>query len=588
MLCKKRSVLISIGIALVMVAILVTGLLTYRDYGYTCDENLERITSTYNYQYLAKLISGREIHRIESGELHSYFDRYYGVIFQLPMVLMEDLFGFELSLSDTFFMRHLMTFLFCFIGWVCFYFFLKRVFHHRGLALLGMLMVCLYPRFWGEQFNNVKDMIFTASVCECLLCGSLLLSHDGEYRYEFLFAFVCAMCVCTRVIGLMIPLIFFGYRVLRDLCLEKGLSEEYRQSAQNEALWQRLLRYCLGLVLLLCFYIIVYPVCWEEPLKTLKEAFVFFSSYWDWSGPVMFLGHMEDGYHLPWYYIPVWLGLSLPLWYLALLGGGIISGGVTAVKQTAKGRVRQYLLGERRWALLSFILAFAPVAVMVFTPLTLYNGWRHMFYILPELVVIMLFALRGLWRGISRLKKPGLIRGLRGACALLCVGMLGYQVGWIIRWHPMEKIYFNPIGKSIAEGMDRDWWYESIYHQFEYILDLDESDTVKVSCNLHTGDTYLYMLPEEMTDRIEMISEGDTDAEYIIETIDSLTMRYFGSYYTCIHEMKVDGVPISRVYARNDVIEERLDDELFDEEYWDYNDFDDGLEHEDMGYELED
>ena len=583
---KHQKALGSIGVALVMLGILVVGLLTYQDYSVTVDENAERTTSMLNYQYLAEVISGREITQI-NGKLEDYMDRFYGVAYQLPMCWIEDLNNFEMTNQEIYMMRHLMNFLYCFIGWVCFYFFLKIVFKNRAIALLGMLMACLYPRFWGEQFNNIKDLIFTSSVCECLLCGALCLKHEGKWRYEVLFAFTGALCTNTRFIGIMIPLCFFGYRLIRDLWLERGT--DLRESADKPLGW-RIFRYAMELVMLVGFYVLITPASWQNPVEFFGNVTNLFSNFSRWDGDIMFLGQMIPGDDLPWYYVPVWMAVSLPLWYVILLVAELIAGLVVLIRGIIRREFKPYLMGDRRWGLLCFLIAAAPIASMLFHKTTLYNGWRHMFYLTPLCIVLMLFALRGLWRGLCRLqlpKAPRLCPITRGICAALCVGLLGYQTAWIARWHPLEKIYFNPIGKTVAEGMDRDWWFESIYTQYQYIYTIADSEPITISCHHLGALPYMYRVSQEEKDKIIMVTEGKTDAEYIIETFEELPNVIIGDYYTCVHELKVDDVPISRVYVRNDVVE-RLDESLFDEDYYEYDDYDDGLEHTNMGYDFVD
>lgn len=78
------------------------------------------------------------------------------------------------------------------------------------------MMLALYPRFWGEQFTNIKDMVFMATCCWALLATALSLRHEGKWRWELLSALLFALCANTRIIGFLFPSLLFGYRVLRD------------------------------------------------------------------------------------------------------------------------------------------------------------------------------------------------------------------------------------------------------------------------------------------------------------------------------------------------------------------------------------
>ena len=144
-LTKERLATVCFWLAVVVM--LIVGRYTYQDYGLTVDENVERESAFMSYQHAAELLFDKEI-SVFDQDLSEYADRYYGVALQLPMVAVEHLTGFTMPLRDAFLLRHLYTFLVCMTGWVCFYFFCKKVFRDGWLALLGMLMcqrLCVCP-----------------------------------------------------------------------------------------------------------------------------------------------------------------------------------------------------------------------------------------------------------------------------------------------------------------------------------------------------------------------------------------------------------------------------------------------------------
>ena len=179
--------------ALALLAMLAVGRYTYRDYGIIVDEIWERDTSLINYQYVIKALWGKDLDLFPT-QLEDYRERYYGAALQLPTVFVEHLTGFTMPSRDIYTMRHLWTFLICLSGLACFYLFLEKVFRNRWCALLGLMMLALYPRFWGEQFTNIKDMVFMATCCWALLATALSLSHEGKWRWELLSAFLFALC----------------------------------------------------------------------------------------------------------------------------------------------------------------------------------------------------------------------------------------------------------------------------------------------------------------------------------------------------------------------------------------------------------
>lgn len=528
---------------LAVIVMLIVGRYTYQDYGITVDEEWERQSTLVNYQYAYEKITGTEL-KLTDIQLHEYRERYYGVALQTPMMVLEHLTGFTMPLRDAFLLRHLYTFGLCLVGWMCFYLFCRQVFKNSWLALLGMLMVALYPRFWGEQFTNIKDLVFAASCCASLMGVALCLEHEGKWRYEVIGAFLSALCANTRFIGFQFPALLFGYRVLRDWLLDGSAKGEI-----GEWLAKKLPRYVIHLVLVFAFYFLITPASWENPFAYLIGVFKTFSNYSTWGGTVLFLGKVYPGSQLPWYYLFGWILLSAPLWYLALMAVGIFDAGKALAE---KQKIQLWLTGEHRYFVLCLVVAAIPLVTPVFKEVTLYNSWRHAYYVFPPLVVLALFGLRRLWQYVSR--KKTVHRMLAAAVCLLLLA----QVGWTAYNHPYEKVYFNPIGRQSAELVDRDYWYESGYEQLQVILRNDDTKRISLSSDGMIGISVFDFLPEEEANRFSVLYGGLGEVDYYIDGADTTQPERFDNY-TPVYELRMkDGLVLSTIHIRNDLLEERF------------------------------
>ena len=538
--------------ALALLAMLVVGRYTYRDYGITVDETWERETSLINYQYIVKTLLGKDLNLFPT-QLENYRERYYGAALQLPTVLVEHLTGFTMPPRDIFMMRHLWIFVICMIGNTCFYLFLERVFRNRWYALLGFLMLALYPRFWGEQFTNIKDMVFMATCCWALLATALSLDHEGKWRWELLSALLFALCANARIIGFLFPSLLFGYRVLRD-----GILAPVWKEGGARRFLTLLARHTLAFLLMLACYVLVTPAAWASPARYIIEAFFKFSNYNDWNGTVYFLGSMHPSYALPWYYLPVWLLLSIPLWYLA----GALAGGVGAATVILRNHRRlgstlcRVLLGPGRWFVLCLIVATLPVAAAILMHSTLYNGWRHMYFIFPELVVVALFGVQWLFRLLRARRWPR--RLLAGGMAVLLAG----QACWIGWMHPFEKFYLNPVGQTMSDLLEKDYWYESTTAQIQHILDVDDSRRINLSDNSFSNISAFHYFAEEDARRIFIYSSltytEETPIDYIIdEALGPVSSTFPG--FTPVYELRgANGMLISTIYMREEALMERF------------------------------
>ncbi|MBQ7868636.1 MAG: hypothetical protein IJ354_10920 [Clostridia bacterium] len=544
-LTKERLATVCFWLAVVVM--LIVGRYTYQDYGLTVDENVERESAFMSYQHAAELLFDKEI-SVFDQDLSEYADRYYGVALQLPMVAVEHLTGFTMPLRDAFLLRHLYTFLVCMTGWVCFYFFCKKVFRDGWLALLGMLMCALYPRFWGEQFTNIKDMMFAASCCASLLVTAVCIEKEEKRLNEVISAFVFALCANTRFIGFMFPAVLFGYRVLRD-ALQGGLAKtQLRQWLQKN-----LPQYCINIVLVFGFYIIVSPVAWNDPIDYLRNVFGTFSNFTKYGGNVLFLGKFYPANQLPWYYLPVWITLTAPIWYLVLMGAGAFDGAKQLACRLRQRSVSELLLNEYRYFILCFVVAAIALVTPIVKEVTLYCSWRHMYYIFPSLIVLALFGVRAVFR-----KMHGRRWIKNTAVVVICLLFAG-QIGWTVYNHPFEKVYFNVAGRQVADSMERDYWNEADYQQIQTILRNDDTPRINISGDIFTGRTLNYFLDEEQMKRFYTWYGYPPEVEYIIDSADTYEYETYTGY-TPVHELRMkDGLLLSTIHIRDDVLQERFD-----------------------------
>lgn len=534
---QTRKRLGNLVVALILLSVLAAGLFTYAHYGFTLDEPTERRTSTVNYQYIVKTVTGHDL-RVYDVDLEDLRDQYYGVFLQLPMVLIEHLNHFEMTSRQVYLMRHLCNFLICYIGYLCFFFFCKKLFGSKWLGLLGMLILALYPRFWGEQFTNIKDMVFMATVCASLWATQLCLEHEARFRYGVLAAVIYAVCMNTRIVGAMFPLVLLGYRLVRDAAVAP-----VAQCRGQKELWQRVARYLSQTLLCYAAYVLMMPALWRDPIGGTAAVFTTFSNFGRWPGKELFCGTLTP--QVPWYYLPVWLGISLPLWYLAAILLFPAAFGAEArrtLRRHPRTSLFALLLTKEKYVVLCFTLAAVPWLAAVIQHSTLYNGWRHFYFILPMLCVLMVYSVRFCLRRLS---------GRRLMAGALCL-LLANQCGFILRYHPFEKVYFNPLGVQVADGFSRDYWLEATCRQVSYILEHDPAETIRIPYYGGYGE----MLTPEQQARIQVTEQAD-QPDYIIDAYEYWTaakdVHYDG--YTPWHTIEVSGHPISTVFIRNDLLD---------------------------------
>src|SRR5215831_11491951 len=133
---------------------------------------------------------------------------------------------------------------------------------------------------------------------------------------------------------------------------------------------------------------------------------------------------------LPWHYIPVWLLITTPLIYTVF----VVLGGCQFLV-TALMAPRRLLVERPLDVAMALALLLPPTAVIV-QHSTVYDGWRHLYFIYPAFLFFAVLGVASLSRAATRLAayfKPA------RAVLLLLVAVPVAGVGLTMaRMHPHE------------------------------------------------------------------------------------------------------------------------------------------------------
>ena len=288
-------------------------------------------------------------------------DRYYGVAFEMPLLLLER----ALRLQDThhiYLTRHMIMHLFFIAGGFVCAMLAYRALGSRWVALLAMLMFLSHPRLYAHSVFNVRDVPFAA-----MLLIALYLTHRA-FRRDTLGAFL----LCGIVVGWAINMRPFGLMLLPMILAMRAL--DLWQAGRGE---RKRILVSIGIfaAAALAITYIVHPYYWENPLRFI-EIIRELSQHPNIL-PNLFMGeiHMSDA--LPWNYIPVWFAITAPP--VALLMGAI---GCAAVCWQVVTRPLAALRDrEIRFRVLLLGCFVMPVAVVIALQSNTYQGWRHMYFL---------------------------------------------------------------------------------------------------------------------------------------------------------------------------------------------------------------
>ncbi len=423
---RKYSELLPIS--LLLIAALLVGALTVKDYGESWDEADIYRYSDYAlgaYRYVFNPVHLEPF----SNNLNLYGPAFF-VIANLGAQLLSRAIP-QWSSVDAWHFIYFLTFLACAL---CIYL-LSRRWVAPAAALGAAVLFLTQPLLWGHAFINPKDIPFMALFAGSIVAGLGMVDRYAVRR-RFDLAIVPASILLgttssLRVVGPWAGVIVLGYAIFKLRGRVVPLAAAY-------------------LILAACTTYVAWPYLWISPLAHLVESVQTMSAF-PFPADVLFEGQLYKPGDLPRSYFPVLLTLHLSESALLLVGAGIVVSILHALRR-------------RNWQPLALFLAWflIPVLLVVGLGSPLYDNGRQLYFLLPPLFVL---AAVGLDRLFAYLTRPA----MQGT-AMLLAALPGVLVG--ARLHPYEYVYYNALvgGTGGAyRSFEMDYWGISFKELSEYM-----------------------------------------------------------------------------------------------------------------------
>jgi hypothetical protein len=364
-------------------------------------------------------------------------------------------------------------------------------------AWLGAVVLALFPRFWGHSFFNHKDIPFAAVFAVSILAGIYLVNHyleepgknldrprpspvsigpwrlDRTLVYAVLYGVLAGILTGIRFGGFMIlPITYIGAIMVRVGMPRAGLAKSLLRVTGYHAVTAAA---CLVVTLL------AYPSAWFAPLQWLWNAQSTMVNY-PWEGMVLFNGNLHPNGAVPWYYIPLWFLISVPVILQVLFGLGV---GVLVKRYSQFSHLQK--VATVLVLLQVFLLPLGAIAQN--SPI--YNEIRHFSFIMPGVAAIATGAL--LW--VYHLLRH---QGWRWGVITFSL-ILSSQIIWdMVQLHPYEYVYFNHLSRAIAQGpaaYETDYWGLSARAAMEWINENGQPN-VPVLVGVNTRSASIYASPD--------------------------------------------------------------------------------------------
>lgn len=421
--------------------VILLALLTFQDYGVTWDEDVHNWYGVFvlNY-YVSGFTDLRSLH---------WLDLYnYGAVFDATAAAIN-----TVSPFGTYETRHLLNALVGVLGLVGTWK-LGRTLAGPRAGFLAALFLALTPNYYGQMFNNPKDIPFAAGTVWALYYLAELMPALPRPRVATVakLGIACGLTLGVRVGGLLL----FGYLglLLGLFVLWRAVETRRLGALVDDGLLCGVRVFVPVIAIAYPIMLVFWPWAQHGPIANPLSALATFS-HQDFPFRTLFEGQYVPATDLPWTYLPVHILLALPeLILLLLLASPFVAVWLLWRDFGAIGRNR---------ILTRFIVAFAilfPVGYAIAIKAVLFDGMRHFIFVLPPIAAVSAVLADHAWQKLTARK---LRRG-----ALLALGLYGaVQIGIMVRLHPDEYVYYNAFigGTKGAQGLFKlDYWANS-YHE---------------------------------------------------------------------------------------------------------------------------
>lgn len=449
-------------LAIVIVAIASIGLSTVSHYGISSDERTEIRIVQENIDLITKddpiqgdiVYYGVLFNFLSEGIFRVEEYARYGSV-EHPLDCQGDDLCLRSSMRERIRVKHIVNFLFSAIG----YFAIAGIVSILcgwEYAWFGLIVLALFPQFWGHSFFNPKDIPFAVMFLLCTYVGSYVIDRylNVEDRIKvgrnpmtliFLgYGVLVGLLTATRIGGfLMLFFVAIAYFLLK---LNQG--NPFKE-------FYKVLNGCLLMgVAWFVTVIILHPASWSNPPLWFFRAVKYLARH-SWDKNILFNGEYIRATKLPWFYLPTWATITTPVIFLLAFAMGLV---FICLKFSKFSNLQRACI-----ILILLQIFFLPLIAMVGGS-TIYDGFRQFLFVIPGMAAI---ATAGLIWSYQKLRKKNL---KIFAIALIFCLFIPIVLD-MVALHPYEYIYFNRAFGGLQQANNRyetDYWGLSVQDAVEW------------------------------------------------------------------------------------------------------------------------
>lgn len=432
-----------IATIVLIVALVIIALCTFKDYAISNDEDVQH---HYGELIIAYYASG-----FKDQNVFSFLNLYlYGGLFDIIAIACSHLIPI-----DPFDLRHILCALIGIAGIGATALTARLVAGPRA-GLLAAVILSISGAWYGTMFNHTKDVPFAAAMIGATLFLIRIARRLPSPRGIDVAAFglLAGAALGIRVLGLLL-VVYAGFAIALYLPRPWTGRTPWRFALLSS------IRLLPALVLAYVIMVVGWPWAALEPLNPIRGLFAF--SEFQYGIRTALAGRIYEMANVPRLYVPIYILIRLPL--LALFGAALAL--LFALPRLiAAGRQ----LPGRDIALLWLTIVF-PIACQVSYHGPAFTGLRHFIFVIPALAALAGIGLDAALTALATRSRAV----VSGALAAI-VACLVWDATTLVRLHPYENLFYNPLVGGIqgaSRRYDLDYWFGSMpeaLHQLEAYL----------------------------------------------------------------------------------------------------------------------
>jgi tetratricopeptide (TPR) repeat protein len=367
----------------------------------------------------------------------------YGGFFDGFAAMLIDIF----NPKDPFLLRHYWNMIFGFAGIIFAGLLAKELAGWRA-GIITVIFMVFTPRIFGEIFNNPKDIPFATGYVAALLYTIKWLKtlDKPSWKATICLGLSIALAISVRIGGILV-IAYLGMFYLIEMWRIKGFGSKF--------FGKTVLHMAAAVVIGWVGACIFWPYALEDIVSNPLEAVKVMSAY-PLNITTLYDGVKIRTTEIPAGYLPKWMIIGMPLYILIGLLG--------AVAMTAKWTKTH----KNSFYLLLLFAAVFPVVYIIYKGSVVYDGMRHIMFVLFVVVVLAALFYDSVLEMLSGKK------AMQYATIAVTAVLIALPARFMFANHPNEYTYFNELAggiKGAYGNYETDYYFNSMKEGFDWLLE---------------------------------------------------------------------------------------------------------------------